>query len=218
MRVHFVFMALNAVLALVYKLNALEVAIVIMATALVVVTEMLNTVIEAVLNLVCDVYHPIARFAKDVAAGAVLVAAANACVVAACIYFNPERIGRLRAVWVVGGYVDASAQLRAMAMSMVLLLTIITALKVGRPQASVLRGGPVSGHTAFAFCCATQIYFLVRQTPLAWLATVLAVLGAVTVAELRLHDRSHRVRTVLYGAALGILVPLLVFGLLARGR
>jgi diacylglycerol kinase (ATP) len=218
MRVHFFFMVLNGVLAMVYKLNAVEVAIVTICVALVVFAEMVNTVIEAMLNIVCETYHPITRFAKDVAAGGVLVTALNALIVAGLIYGNPERIGRLRQVWVTGEYVDASALPRALVMTVVLLLVTITAAKVGRPQASVLEGGSVSGHTAVAFCLATTVFFLVRGEVYCWITTCLAFLVAMLVAQLRLHDRAHRVRTVIYGALLGIAIPLIVFGLLAKPR
>jgi diacylglycerol kinase (ATP) len=216
MRVHFAFIVLNGVLAMVYKLNAIEVSLVTICVALVVFAEMINTVIEAVLNIVCETYHPITRFAKDVAAGAVLIAALNAVVVATCIYGQPERIGRLRQVWIVGQYQDQSAMLRALAITVVLLGVAITAAKVGKPQGSVLEGGPISGHVAFAFCLATSVFFLIRDTTYAVIATALAGVVALLVAQLRLHDRAHRVRTVVYGAALGILIPLVVFGLLAR--
>ena len=216
MRVHFVFMASNAVLALIYKLNAVEVALVTVATALVVSMEMMNTVVEAIINLVCETYHPVARFAKDVAAGAVLVAAGNAVIVAICIYGNPERLGRLRDVWLTGTFHDESAQLRALAMTLVLLTTLLAAIKVGRPEASVVHGGTISGHAAYAFCMATCVYFLVGETAYAWLATAMAIGVALIVAHLRLSDHSHRMRTVFYGAALGIIVPLVVFGLLAQ--
>ena len=216
MRVHFVFMALNALLALIYKLDAVEVAVVTICVTLVVFAEMINTVLEAALNMITETYHPITRFAKDVAAGAVLVTAFNAAVVAVCIYFNPGRMQRLRDVWVTGQYVDDSAMLRAMAVSLMLLLIIVTALKVGRPQGSVLQGGPVSGHTAFAFCFATSLYFLVANTAYVWLAVGCAAAIAILVAQLRVVDPNHRVRTVFYGAVLGTAVPLVVFQLLAR--
>jgi diacylglycerol kinase len=41
----------------------------------VIVAEMLNTVVEAVVDLITDRYHPLAKIAKDVAAGAVLLSA-----------------------------------------------------------------------------------------------------------------------------------------------
>lgn len=216
MRVHFVFMAANAILALVYKLNAIEVALVTIATALVVSMEMFNTVIEAVINMVCETYHPVARFAKDVAAGAVLVAAGNAIIVALCIYASPGRMAYLRSVWVTGDFNDVAAMPRAVVGSLVLLTALLAMLKVGRIQGSVLRGGVISGHTAYAFCLATCVFFLSEGAAYGILAGIAALVTAVLVAQLRLHDRAHRMRTTFYGAALGVAVTWIVFGLLAR--
>lgn len=56
------------------------------AITLVWVTELLNTAIETVVDLYTSHYHPLAKIAKDVAAGAVLVAAINALVVAMVIF------------------------------------------------------------------------------------------------------------------------------------
>ncbi len=53
-------------------------AIVFVAIALVVVAELLNSAIESVVDLVSPEDHPLAKRAKDVAAAAVLVAAAGA--------------------------------------------------------------------------------------------------------------------------------------------
>lgn len=59
---------------------------VVFAIALVLATELINTAIEALVDLHTDQYHPLAKAAKDVAAGAVLVAAINSLVVAAVIF------------------------------------------------------------------------------------------------------------------------------------
>jgi diacylglycerol kinase len=58
-----------------------EMAILLLTIALVFVTEMLNTAVEKVVDLVSPQYHPLAKIAKDTAAGAVLVAALIASVV-----------------------------------------------------------------------------------------------------------------------------------------
>lgn len=213
MRVHFVFMALNIVLALVYKLSAIEVALLMVCVTLVVFAEMMNTVIEATLNIVTEVYHPITRFAKDVSAGAVLVCAANACVVGVCVYFHPDRLGRVHHAWVARDYIDHSALLRALAMSVMLLFLIIVALKVGSKDRT-LSGGPISGHTALAFCLATSLGFVLKGQLYGTIGIALAAVLAGLVAYLRLHDHTHRMRTVLYGAALGFVVPAIIFGLL----
>lgn len=55
----------------------------------VLVLEMLNTALEAVVDLVTDSYHPLAKICKDVAAGAVLLASAGS-VVIGLLVFGPH--------------------------------------------------------------------------------------------------------------------------------
>ncbi len=54
--------------------------------ALVLTLEMVNTAVEALVDLVTQEYHPLAKVAKDVAAGAVLVAALFALSVGVVIF------------------------------------------------------------------------------------------------------------------------------------
>jgi len=55
--------------------------------ALVIICEMINTAIETSIDLIKDSYHPLAKQAKDIAAGAVLVAAIMAVFVGVVIFF-----------------------------------------------------------------------------------------------------------------------------------
>lgn len=52
-----------------------------LACALVLVTELLNTAVEAVVDLASPEVHPLARVAKDASAAAVLVASVGALIV-----------------------------------------------------------------------------------------------------------------------------------------
>lgn len=63
---------------LVLHLAPLGWAAVALATAFVLAAELLNTALEAVVDLASPEYHPLAKRAKDVAAAAVLVASAGA--------------------------------------------------------------------------------------------------------------------------------------------
>ncbi len=63
-----------------------EWAMVLLATALVLALEMINTAIEAISDMVTRDYHPLAKIAKDVSAGAVLVAAGFAAVVGIIVF------------------------------------------------------------------------------------------------------------------------------------
>lgn len=63
---------------LLLRLPLLAWALLVFAIALVLVAELLNTALETLVDLVSPGDHPLAKQAKDVAAAAVLVAAAGA--------------------------------------------------------------------------------------------------------------------------------------------
>ena len=71
-------------------IQAMEMAIITMTCAIVMVLELINTAIESVVDLtVKQSYHELAKIAKDCAAGAVLVSAIAAVIVAALILLPP---------------------------------------------------------------------------------------------------------------------------------
>ena len=75
MRIHIVLAFLILVAGLHYGIYRADWLWVSMAVFIVIFSEFLNTIIEAVVDLVVEKkYHPLAKLAKDVAAGAVLVA------------------------------------------------------------------------------------------------------------------------------------------------
>ena len=67
-------------------LSRLEWALVALAVAGVWAAELMNTAIEALTDLASPAYHPLAGKAKDVAAGAVLLAALGSLVVGALVF------------------------------------------------------------------------------------------------------------------------------------
>jgi len=69
-------------------------ALVALAIGLVITAEALNTAIEAAVDLACPTPHPLAKTAKDVAAGAVLVAAVTALAVAGLV-LGPALVARV---------------------------------------------------------------------------------------------------------------------------
>ncbi|VBB06081.1 prokaryotic diacylglycerol kinase [Lucifera butyrica] len=66
-----------------------EVLMLVVAVTLVIMAELFNTAIESVVDLISPGYHPQAKIAKDVAAGAVLIAAIMA-VIIGIILFVPR--------------------------------------------------------------------------------------------------------------------------------
>ncbi|MCX2575040.1 diacylglycerol kinase family protein [Pedobacter sandarakinus] len=92
-RVH-AFAALSAIgMAWYFQLSKMEWLAVLFAIALVLVSEILNTAIEKLADVVSPVYHPKIKIVKDLAAAAVLLAALFSVCVAAII-FLPKLLSR----------------------------------------------------------------------------------------------------------------------------
>ncbi len=77
-------------------LDALRWSILALALALVWIAEFINAAIEAAVNISTPSFHPLAKVAKDVAAGAVLIAAFAALLIGALI-LAPPLLGKLYA-------------------------------------------------------------------------------------------------------------------------
>ena len=86
MRVHLVAAVAAVVAGLVLKISAVAWACVLLAIGLVLTAEMLNTVVESLVDLYTDEYHPLAKIAKDTAAGAVLVSSLAALAVGLAVF------------------------------------------------------------------------------------------------------------------------------------
>lgn len=83
--------SLVMVMGFLLGLSKLEWAVVGLCMAMVLAFEAINTAIEHLCNVLHPNYHPGIKLVKDMAAGAVLIAAIGSCVVG-CIIFLPKLI------------------------------------------------------------------------------------------------------------------------------
>lgn len=205
LRIHFVIAVLVLVAGFVWRLNRTELLILIGAITLVILAELFNTALETVVDLVTPEYHPLAKVAKDVAAGAVLVAAINAALVGTLMFLDIDQFRqRLRAPF------SEESAVQTAAVGLLLLMLMLVIWKVRGGKGRFLQGGVVSGHTAIAFFLCT-IILLVNQHPL---VAFMAILLALLVAQSRVETRVHTVQEVLLGALLGIVIPVLLYRLI----
>jgi diacylglycerol kinase len=75
MRVHLAIAILAILVGLILRISAIEFAMIFITITNVFLAEMLNTVLELCVDLASPQYHPLAKIAKDVSAGAVLLSA-----------------------------------------------------------------------------------------------------------------------------------------------
>ena len=89
MKIHCVVAVFVVIAGVILKISAIEWCICLALFGLVMALEHVNTAVEAVVDMVTEEYHPLAKVAKDTAAGAVLIAAIMAAI-AGCIIFLPK--------------------------------------------------------------------------------------------------------------------------------
>jgi diacylglycerol kinase (ATP) len=203
-RVHFYLAVLVTMLGFALRLPALEMAVLVLTISLVIASEMANTALEAVVDMVTDDYHPLAAAAKNVAAGMVLIASTAAVGVGYLLFF--ERLVKLRA----GALVRTVATPPYVTFfALLLAVFVVTAIKVSAKPAR-LQGGMPSLHTAAAASLATAVFFVSHSD----YAVVLAAFIAALVAQSRLEARIHTWLEVIAGGVLGTLLTVLAFQLL----
>lgn len=202
MRVHFVIAALVLLATLVLRLERFYVVATVILIALVLSLELLNTAVEAIVDLLTVAHHPLAKTAKDAAAGAVLVAAVGAAIAGYLIFYQGLLSGGGRVFEAVQ---QVPANLALIVLAVVAIVTIFAKAWVGR--GSALQGGAVSGHAALAFALATMLAFFYQKP----LAALLAYFIAFLVAQSRVEARIHNAFEVLWGAVLGTVVALAIY-------
>ena len=71
MRIHLAAAAIVLVLALWIGVTRMELVVLLLAIAFVLITEMINSAVEAAIDVATSSFDPLAKLAKDIAAGAV---------------------------------------------------------------------------------------------------------------------------------------------------
>ena len=205
LRLHFLAAILVFTAAIALGVSRLQLIALVLAIAFVLVAEMLNTAIEGVIDVSTTSFDPNAKLAKDIAAGAVLIASIAALGVGYLVF---EDAAGPRGTHVLDRVRNAPATLTLAALVLVILLVIVTKAWTGR--GTPLRGGLPSGHAALAFAGWIAITYLVGDHH-RFLVSSLTLIMALLVAQTRLESGIHSLPEVVYGGAVGALVTLAIF-------
>jgi len=210
MRLHFLIAVGVLIAALSFDVSRLELVVLLLAIAFVLIAEMVNTAIEAAVDVASTAFDPMAKLAKDIAAGAVLIAAINAVAVGYLVFSG--QVGQ-RSSQFLDRLSDAPAELTLIALVLTILIVIATKAFTGR--GTPLRGGLPSGHAAVAFAGWMAVTLVLEDSAHRFLVSSLAFIMALLVAQTRVESGVHSAVEVLYGGLLGALVTLVLFQLFA---
>ncbi len=209
MRLHFAIAFIVIVVALIVDVTKLELIALLISIAFVLIAEMINTAVEAAIDIATTSFDPMAKLAKDIAAGAVLIAAVNAVAVGYLVFAgkvadrSADLLDRLR---------QAPAELTLAALLLTVIIVIATKAYTGR--GTPLRGGLPSGHSALAFAGWIAATYAAGD-PHRFLISTIALIMALLVAQTRVESGIHSTLEVTYGALLGALATLVVFQVFA---
>ena len=210
MRIHFAIAAVVLVAALALGVDKGELIALLLAISFVLIAEMINTALEAGIDVATTSFDPLAKLAKDISAGAVLIATVNA-VAIGYLVFSDQIVNRSSRL--IERLRDAPAEVTLIALVLTIFIVIGTKAYTGR--GTPLRGGLPSGHAAVAFGGWMAITNVVGDSTHWFLISSLAFLMALLVAQTRVESGIHSFLEVTYGALLGTLSVLVIFQVFA---
>ncbi len=183
-------------------LGKIDFLIITITVTMVITAEMINTAIECTVDMSANYYHPLAKVAKNVAAGAVFITSINAVIVGYIIF--GEKLQNI-SFTLIHKIKNSNPYMIFVILVIVCILTVIIKAIFG--EGTPLRGGMPSGHSAIAFSVATMIALISEQP----FVIILSYLLAFIVAQSRVDSEVHSVLEVVIGSIFGMLLTMLLF-------
>ncbi|OOM81588.1 diacylglycerol kinase [Clostridium sp. BL-8] len=204
MKIH-LFVALGVLIAsFFFDITRNEFLILAVTITMVIAAELVNTAIEATIDMTTNYYHPLAKIAKNAAAGAVLITAINALLVGYIIFW--DKLAKF-SFTTINKFKNSEPYTIFIVLVIVCIATLIAKAIFG--EGTPLKGGMPSGHSALGFSIATAIS-LITEEPI---CILLSFLLAFITAQSRVDSEVHSIFEVIVGAIFGIVLTLFIFTL-----
>jgi len=204
MKIHLILALGILVASFFFDITKYEFLILAITITMVIAAELVNTAIEATIDMTTNYYHPLAKIAKNAAAGAVLITAINALLIGYIMFwdklssFSFSLINKVK---------NSEPYTIFIVLAIVCIATIIAKAIFG--EGTPLKGGMPSGHSALGFSIATAISLITEQP----ICILLSFLLAFITAQSRVDSEVHSILEVIVGAIFGILLTLFIFTL-----
>lgn len=201
LKFHFFVSILVLLLALIFRVSKVEILFLLLSITLMFVTEMLNTAIEKAVDLAMPDLHPIAKIAKDVAAGAVLVAAVFAVAVGMIIFYDP--IDRWIHHWNKQDSILSAPFIWTVA-ALVFIVLIVIRSRLSMKRSPFVRPSIISA----AACAVLTLIFLLTDST----SVLLLAAGLVLLIGVLLYEKTDRsLMSLVAGGGIGSFVTLLCY-------
>ncbi len=204
LRYHFYAAFFVLFLSFVLGVGRTEFLVISASVILVLLAEMLNTAIEATVDIISPGLNEKARIAKDIAAGAVFVTSFGVAVIGIIILY--PYMGRL---FESGFRIAKHSRQDIAILAVVFVLIAVVLLKARFGRGHPLAGGMPSGHAALAYSVWVSITYMTGN----FMASALTFVLAFAVARSRVKKKIHEPAEVLAGGVLGSALTFIFFKL-----
>lgn len=183
-------------------LDKIEFIIIVVITLLVIITEMINSAIEKVVDLYSREYNTLSKIVKDIAAGAVLITAAGAIIIGYLVLYP-----YIKKIFSDGFWIAKHRPENIAVLAVIIVLLVVIFLKTTIKKGEELRGGFPSGHAALSFSIFTSAYYIFENKVLLGFILFLAII----ISAQRLTLKMYRIIDVIAGVLIGSLITLGLF-------
>ena len=207
MKIHYFLAVVVLTASLFLGLKRLEMILLVFAISLVVIAEMFNTAIEKTIDMITDEYHVLAKIAKDVAAGGVVVTTINAVIVAYFLFF--DKLSEMGIAFLQN--IATSPQHLAFSVIIIVIIAALALIAFSKTNKHKIFNDKFipSGHATIAFA-ANTIIWISTQNPV---ILILSLVMAILIAESRIQAKEHRLSEVIFSACLGTILVLVLYGI-----
>lgn len=204
LRYHFYSAATVLLVSYILGVTRTEFLFIALSVIAVLLAEMFNTALEAVVDYISPEHSEKARIVKDIAAGAVFITALGTAVVGYIILFP-----YIRDIFREGLYITKHSKEEIAIISFVMVMLLVVITKALHGKGHPLRGGMPSGHSAFAFSAWAAITYITEN----FIASLICFILAALIAQSRVITKIHSRWEVILGGLMGALATFLLFRL-----
>ncbi|RMG73606.1 MAG: phosphatase PAP2 family protein [Nitrospirae bacterium] len=202
LRYHFYAASAVLILSFLLGVSRAEFLLISIMAVIVICAELLNTAIEHVVDLLSPEKNELARLAKDIAAGAVLVTAFGSLVIG-YIILAPYIYRAFQEGFTIAKHTGEDTAVVSLVIVLILVIITKSHFGLGRP----LRGGLPSGHSALAFSIWVSTTYISQN----YIVSILTFVAALVIAQSRVAVKAHTAWEVILGGLLGSITTFVLF-------
>ncbi len=202
LRIDYVIGLFVLICSLFFDFTKTEFACLCLTIGFVIFSEMINSTVEYIVDLITDKYDDRAKAAKDIAAGGVLISSVVAVIVAFFLFADKLTMATTS---VIATIFSSNIYILFTIIFAVIILAVILKGFIGK--GSNYSMAYPSARVALAFGLTTYVYIITKSILVGGVALILSII----IAQIRIENTKIRPIYMIISAIIGVLVVLIIY-------